>query len=673
MGRSSDFPLMKAAIDMKKDLLGKNDGDGVLILEPFPASSFRRPEFWRCVTDLVLPDPPYVDFPEPSLMDELLDGYFQNAHLTFPLLHRPTFLQNVASGLHLFDEGFGATVLLVCAVSARFSENPAVLPPGTTDWQWAGWQWFQQVQSARKLIPLAAATLYDLQVAVLAAAYIGTSSIPYPSYAVVGHGLRIAQDLGAHRRMAYGPVPTVDGELRKRAFWCLVTMDRGMCSNLGRPCSIHDEDFDLDYAIECDDEYWVADDPQDSFKQPPGKPSTVAFFNCVIRLAQIHARALRTIYSLQGSKILSDLESAQQMVAELDSELNKWVDSIPDQLKYDPDRENAVFATQSTSLYASYYNLRIFIHRPFITMPNKSEPLPFPSLTICTHAARSCIQVLDRHSIRFGSTRIHQHHQLSLFTSSIVLLLHNYSRTRAGQATAGDVAKELEYIHKALRIFKSLEGRWNAAGRFWDVLYDLLVAVDPKQRKHDDNTILEDITHPTLPAHAQQPPIQPAALKLAETAAIPTGEFPGGNFDFAMPPRNLDSLSNGETLGADSFWKELGAAQSPEGGAQPLFEPSPPFNSTAFAPDPELEAIFASLLPASSYEDPLAAIMPQGFASSQSFDSTSAAGAVSAQPGVPLPSSTGPSNLGRQSRRNDYSQFGEAFPTMWGVGPDGPP
>ena len=55
--------------------------------------------------------------------------------------------------------------------------------------------------------------------------------------------------------------------------------------------------FDLDLPIECDDEYWENDNPELAFKQPPGKPSLVTFFNCFLRLNQILAFALRTIVS----------------------------------------------------------------------------------------------------------------------------------------------------------------------------------------------------------------------------------------------------------------------------------------------------------------------------------------------------------------------------------------
>lgn len=49
---------------------------------------------------------------------------------------------------------------------------------------------------------------------------------------------------------------------------------------------------------EVDDEYWENEqDPEQAFKQPPGKPSLLSYFVCFIKLNQILAVALRTIVS----------------------------------------------------------------------------------------------------------------------------------------------------------------------------------------------------------------------------------------------------------------------------------------------------------------------------------------------------------------------------------------
>lgn len=47
--------------------------------------------------------------------------------------------------------------------------------------------------------------------------------------------------------------------------------------------------------LECDDEYWNPADPTQAFKQPPNKPSRMAYFTCLIKLNQILAFAMRTV------------------------------------------------------------------------------------------------------------------------------------------------------------------------------------------------------------------------------------------------------------------------------------------------------------------------------------------------------------------------------------------
>lgn len=91
--------------------------------------------------------------------------------------------------------------------------------------------------------------------------------------------------------------------------------------------------FDLDFPVECDDEYWENPDPELAFKQPPGKPSFMACFISQLKLCEIHAFALRTLYSTRKSKALSGLVGGQweqRVVAELDSAMNKWIDSVPE-------------------------------------------------------------------------------------------------------------------------------------------------------------------------------------------------------------------------------------------------------------------------------------------------------------------------------------------------------
>lgn len=96
-------------------------------------------------------------------METLIDLYFNHRNTFLPLLHRPTFEKAVSERLHLCDEGFGATVLLVCAVGSRYSGDMRVNLEGEIDAHHSsGWKWFVQVQKTQ-VSSMEWPTLYELQ------------------------------------------------------------------------------------------------------------------------------------------------------------------------------------------------------------------------------------------------------------------------------------------------------------------------------------------------------------------------------------------------------------------------------------------------------------------------------------------------------------------------------
>lgn len=92
------------------------------------------------------------DYPEPELLAKLIDAYFTKVNLYLPVFHRPTFDKTLASGTHLRDEGFGAVVLLMCAIA----DDP--LPPPASYLS----PYFRQVQRSNRTI-LGPVRLYDVQ------------------------------------------------------------------------------------------------------------------------------------------------------------------------------------------------------------------------------------------------------------------------------------------------------------------------------------------------------------------------------------------------------------------------------------------------------------------------------------------------------------------------------
>lgn len=199
--------------------------------------------------------------------------------------------------------------------------------------------------------------------------------------------------------------------------------------------------FDLDLPLRCDDEYWEPRPGHAAFRQPENKPSYVEFFICQLSLNRILSFTLKLLvrsthyendrffcflilhdrykqYATNRSKAmlgLADDQWEQKIVAELDSALNTWFDSVPSHreclpverfwathtslvhmytkypshclsVRWDPACRNDIFFDQSAALYCTYYLAQILIHRPFIpavrrsVLPTVSPSRPFPPL-----------------------------------------------------------------------------------------------------------------------------------------------------------------------------------------------------------------------------------------------------------------------------------------------------
>ncbi|KAJ6467876.1 fungal-specific transcription factor domain-containing protein [Mycena sanguinolenta] len=471
IGKSSGTFLINAALDLKPDAHRKNGKEGNDGTNGTGTWTSRRLRYWTWKSpDNTMRRRSSFKFPPDALMSELFELYFTRQNILLPLLHRPTFERSVGGKLHLRNESFAGTVLLVCAIGSRWHANSNVADAGLD----CGKEWFDQVELAgNSLCLLGHATLYDIQRYCLAAQFLKTSSLPQAYWTLVGVGLRLTQDLGLHRGKI-GEMPSAERELQKRAFWVLVYLDRVASCDLGRTCVVQFSDFDIEPLLEVDDEYW--EHPTHPFQQPARKPSCITFFNALIRLSHISAFSLYVLYSLNKIRDACSITDAweEAAIAELDSSLNNWRDQIPDHLRWDPMREDPVFFDQSVTLWCSYYHLQISIHRPFIPMLGR-KPVILPALTICTNAARACANLVDIQRRRNGSIPFPLN-LTPVVISGLVLSLKMLSGKLSGLS---DRSHEMENVHKCMEVIRLCESRWQTAGMYWDVLAELSSVAQP--------------------------------------------------------------------------------------------------------------------------------------------------------------------------------------------------
>ncbi|KAH8828235.1 hypothetical protein DL96DRAFT_1709520 [Flagelloscypha sp. PMI_526] len=490
-GSSSNFSLFSQAAEMKESYEGGRSSN-------MSSGQFKRPQYWKLAPHEEAmrhsdPGKP-LQFPPQELLDHLVSMYLLRINSFFPFLHAPTFRKSIQDQLYLHDQSFGRLVSMVCAVGSRFSDDPRIYydPQNPVS---AGFHWFEQVRILQSKYLLETMSLLEVQTLCVALLFFLGTSMPQGTWFTLGFAIRTCQERGSlvlesiivflevreeeqkHSKMNYGNEP--GGNLptlrvfvgsAQRIPRFLVTVDRQLTTFLGRPSAISSEDIEIDYPEECDDEYWELNGDDVTFHQPPEKPSLVTAFCVHLKLCELYAVSMRTLYASPRSRALFGVTGdnwESRIVTELDSSLNSWLDSIPDHLRWDPHREDPIYFDQSCLLYSIYYGLQITIHRPFIN--KKQSVLAFPSLAICTNSARSCSHVLEAQSRR-GSMRI-PHAQMTAYSSALMLLMNIYGAKKFEISL--DAGREMSAVYMLIRFLKTCDNRWNLAGRFADVITEM--------------------------------------------------------------------------------------------------------------------------------------------------------------------------------------------------------
>ncbi|TFY83575.1 hypothetical protein EWM64_g443 [Hericium alpestre] len=304
----------------------------------------------------------------------------------FRLLHRPTFERQFADGLYTRDVWFACVCMCVFAQASRYTDDERVLLPEPPDkppdeemarlrWQKAGFGYYFAAIDVilHKQSLMVPAGLFEMQATCLTSAFARDTHWHPNAWIVIGIGARKIQDVGAHRKQVYGATPSVEDELWRRAFWHLVAWDRIGSVMLGRPCIMRDEDFDTPHPLEIDDEYWESDDPALAFKQPPENPSALTAYVLWLKITDIIAFNMRTLYAVDKWKSrmgLKDPQKPEEILKQLNAALTQWATAVPEyhlvQVRWTPNIADPSVANQSATMYIAFNLLQISIHRSFL-------------------------------------------------------------------------------------------------------------------------------------------------------------------------------------------------------------------------------------------------------------------------------------------------------------------
>ncbi|KAG8756655.1 hypothetical protein FRC11_005147, partial [Ceratobasidium sp. 423] len=553
-GTSSGEILLRDAKELRREYI-PSAGSGKILR--------RRQQFWEPPApekrhrDAEL-EP--VQLPPEDLVSSLVEVFFRRVNLLYPILHRGQFEHQLALGTHLASDTTGRTfarvLLLVCAVASRWSSDPRVFTDG--DPFSAGYEFFRRIGPATWAVR-AQPSIHDVQICILSALFLHGTPAHYTGWVILGMGIRLAQDVGAHRRKEK---VTIENELYKRAFWTLLALDRMMCGALGRPSAMQDLDSDLDPIVELDDEDWPAHG--DPF-YPFGKASRLSYFNGLIGLSRILGRAIQTLYALDRTRRQIGLigpEKEGELLADLQRHLEQWKKTVPPHLQVtSPTPAQGEFLDQTVSLWAAYYHIDIIIHREFIT---KRSVLTASCLDRCRRSARECARILEIQLRAEGSATLPEALQAA-FSSGMVLVFDILAGETSSRDQDNPWAPTEDYpksekeadVDICRAILERSESRWYLAGHYQYVIspsLPLLAVVLTNRRSASD--ILKEFQRSgnnLVPSPEPGPALEEPSLDIHEPYAGGAGPLPGPGepypFSFSFNPHYGQNYASGQASG----------------------------------------------------------------------------------------------------------------------------
>jgi len=549
-----------------------------------------------------------LQWPEPDLEDKLVEAYFEHVHSTIPLLNEAIFRDELKNRPECRqDRDWLGLALGVFSVASRFVDDERLVkhPREYASARWLlGTHWLEVRKNLGMRMFPTTLNLMQLQGVILSSYFLQATPLGgMMGWALLGVAIRLMQAHGVHRRAVNQArqLPVHIDEQWKRCFWVCYNLDVEASSSMGRPIGVHEDDFDLDFPLEVDDEVLVeagrlgarggvspqntngngersTASPQSESDTASTEASTVSksaapsndplvlqgsrpcrfvtSFNATLRLDMITARILRTIYMLPKARIArgyTGSQAPQFVVAETDSALNDWINSLPPRIRFDPHERDASLLLQSSYVHMRYYNAQILTHRPFISGTRHDNP-NFASVSICTNAARSCSHILDTLRKRGLLTDAGIHAVGHAFISGCLLLMVIWSARKSGARLSSSTLSD---VRKCVNALSAMEHSTHPATVLGAALSEMIIAAEipfaaysaeqqaTHKRTHADS--FEDDSPSLAP---EQPLSAGGAASTGSGAAGTTGSGATGSVRGRRKPKSAGVRRSANSSGA---------------------------------------------------------------------------------------------------------------------------
>jgi proline utilization trans-activator len=413
------------------------------------------------------------------IADSLVEAFFEHVHGDFVVFHRSSFLGRYealwAPSLEPRRtddyEAWICCVAMVMIIGGTWIQSrPESVPPFI--------RLDQLIETQRAfmtrvhtLLPrvLCGTALVNIQAALLVSLHLHNNNERSAAWNLTGAAIRMAFAIGLHRKEHIGRAMggSLEREVRKRVFWTLYLYERFLCSSLGRPSAIDDDDVDLDL-------------PRESLLEV-GEHIPLGHLGEEVALFRIMGRICKTIYHPIRHPT-SQTDVAQSILDELDA----WYSALPPHLALGsaipPTHRRAV-----TLLHIKYQAAIALLTRPFLLLRSTGKRLTEDGTSTTAFARRSIqsaqastalLSDLDRNSLYNSSTALDVFYTYSSIMILAVPLIWNQNQSTSSPGVLPEENQDdvRESVKRGLDVIKDSRLAPTMA-RFAEVTHNLARAV----------------------------------------------------------------------------------------------------------------------------------------------------------------------------------------------------
>ena len=279
----------------------------------------------------------------------------------------------------------------------------------------------------------------------------------------------ICHQLDLHQNQEDSSFNSLEGETRKKVFWCQYVLDRFSSVLTGMPVLLREDDIQTEYPVDVDDENVT----ETGFLPTlPGESTRVSSALALFSVSRILNKVLEDLFPSKPTYNI--YVSKMHSVA---GQLDDWLSTLPPHLhlEFSQDKPSTnVTSSRSPLLSLVYYFIRSLIHRPAVCFAE--ENLRSPSVLALSDSSKHIVQILELLDERRLCLSFSINRRELVFFSGLGLLWQTLGLKRDSK-----LAKESQKLLAAVR--KQLGQASSTAAAEFGILASALVPLDSVNRE----------------------------------------------------------------------------------------------------------------------------------------------------------------------------------------------